>query len=165
MLILLMCWSSILFIFMKHPLSLGLILLIQTFLIALISGLMSQTFWFSYILFLVMIGGMLVLFMYMNSIASNEKFKFSMNLMIMTISMISLTILISNFESFFFNLNIHISEIFQQFNKMNYYKNFNKYMNYPLNMIIYMIILYLFITLIMTTKLTMIGQGPLRQNN
>nr|AIW06267.1 NADH dehydrogenase subunit 6 [Ephemerella sp. MT-2014] len=66
-----------LFMFMTHPLAMGLVLLIQTCLIALLTGSLSPTFWFSYILFLVFLGGMLVLFIYMTSLASNEMFTLS----------------------------------------------------------------------------------------
>nr|WMV00463.1 NADH dehydrogenase subunit 6 [Rhodopsalta microdora] len=71
------------FIFMKHPLSMGLILLIQTMLSCLICSFYLSCHLFSYILFLIFIGGMLILFMYMSSIASNEKFLFSMKLMML----------------------------------------------------------------------------------
>nr|QAX91165.1 NADH dehydrogenase subunit 6 [Schedorhinotermes longirostris] len=66
--------TSMMFTQTKHPMAMGLILLIQTILMCLISGTMFKSFWFSYILFMIMIGGMLVLFMYMTSIASNEMF-------------------------------------------------------------------------------------------
>nr|YP_010175364.1 NADH dehydrogenase subunit 6 [Cincticostella fusca]QSL98504.1 NADH dehydrogenase subunit 6 [Cincticostella fusca] len=77
LLILMILNVSGLFIFMTHPLAMGLILLVQTCLVALLTGSLSPTFWFSYILFLVFLGGMLVLFIYMTSLASNEMFSLS----------------------------------------------------------------------------------------
>nr|YP_009918064.1 NADH dehydrogenase subunit 6 [Ephemerella sp. Yunnan-2018]QLP88966.1 NADH dehydrogenase subunit 6 [Ephemerella sp. Yunnan-2018] len=68
---------SSLFLFMTHPLAMGLILLIQTCLVALFTGSLTSLFWFGYILFLVFLGGMLVLFIYMTSLASNEMFSLS----------------------------------------------------------------------------------------
>nr|YP_009642129.1 NADH dehydrogenase subunit 6 [Austruca lactea]QBZ78062.1 NADH dehydrogenase subunit 6 [Austruca lactea]QFG40126.1 NADH dehydrogenase subunit 6 [Austruca lactea] len=65
---------SALFTQLSHPLAMGLVLLIQTLLIALTLGISSFSFWFSYILFLIFLGGMLVLFIYVASIASNEAF-------------------------------------------------------------------------------------------
>uniref|UniRef100_UPI0030E1A0A4 NADH dehydrogenase subunit 6 n=1 Tax=Tubuca alcocki TaxID=2083288 RepID=UPI0030E1A0A4 len=65
---------SILFTQLSHPLAMGLVLLIQTLLISISLGLSSFSFWFSYILFLIFLGGMLVLFIYVASIASNEAF-------------------------------------------------------------------------------------------
>nr|YP_009115134.1 NADH dehydrogenase subunit 6 [Termes hospes]AIZ68320.1 NADH dehydrogenase subunit 6 [Termes hospes] len=58
--------TSLMFTQMKHPMAMGLMLLMQTTLVCLISGTMYSSFWFSYILFMIMIGGMLVLFMYNN---------------------------------------------------------------------------------------------------
>nr|BDL61437.1 NADH dehydrogenase subunit 6 [Ilyoplax pusilla] len=65
---------SILFTTLNHPLAMGLTLLTQTILIALTVGMANFSFWFSYILFLVFLGGMLVLFIYVASLASNEPF-------------------------------------------------------------------------------------------
>nr|YP_007317580.1 NADH dehydrogenase subunit 6 [Ilyoplax deschampsi]AEH05078.1 NADH dehydrogenase subunit 6 [Ilyoplax deschampsi] len=65
---------SILFVNLSHPLAMGLMLLIQTVLVALTVGISNFSFWFSYILFLVFLGGMLVLFIYVASLASNEIF-------------------------------------------------------------------------------------------
>jgi NADH-ubiquinone oxidoreductase chain 6 len=48
------------FIQIKHPLAIGIILLIQTIITCLIRGLINKRFWFQYILFIVFVGGMLV---------------------------------------------------------------------------------------------------------
>nr|QCO91569.1 NADH dehydrogenase subunit 6 [Homarus gammarus] len=69
--------TSLLFTRLIHPLSMGLTLLIQTVMISLAAGLNNNSFWFSYILFLIFLGAMLVLFIYVASLASNEPFKFS----------------------------------------------------------------------------------------
>nr|QGT77359.1 NADH dehydrogenase subunit 6 [Neilupotamon sinense] len=66
--------SSLLFTRMIHPLAMGLNLLIQTILISISAGLTTYSFWFSYTLFLIFLGGMLVLFIYVASLASNEFF-------------------------------------------------------------------------------------------
>nr|UOU85107.1 NADH dehydrogenase subunit 6 [Nigrobaetis niger] len=68
---------SLVFMVLTHPISMGLMLILQTLLIGLITGLTNNYFWFSYILFLVFLGGVLVLFVYMTSLASNEKFEFN----------------------------------------------------------------------------------------
>lgn len=157
---------SIIFLFIKHPLSLGFILLVQTILIALSTGLINYNFWFSYILFLIIIGGILILFIYITRIASNEKFKYSRNLIMIFIFIFILLISLNMIrESFLINLNINISEIPQQFNLLNFNKNFNKYLYFPSNKITYIIIIFLFITLIVTNKLTSFNIGPLRQRN
>nr|WMV00360.1 NADH dehydrogenase subunit 6 [Maoricicada mangu] len=86
----LMIIFSINFIFMKHPLSMGMILLMQTMFSCMICSFYLSCYLFSYILFLIFIGGMLILFMYMSSIASNEKFFFSTKLMMLNLLSMSL---------------------------------------------------------------------------
>nr|AEP27662.1 NADH dehydrogenase subunit 6 [Doydirhynchus austriacus] len=154
---------SIMFLFLNHPLSFGLILLIQTTLISLITGNMNYNYWFSYILFLIMIGGMLILFIYMTSIASNEKFKFSIKLFYLFMIMLILTstlIFTDNFFMNFLNLNYNLTE---SSSLMLNQLSMSKYTNYPTNMIYFMMIIYLFITLIVIVKITEIKFGPLRQ--
>nr|YP_009935567.1 NADH dehydrogenase subunit 6 [Omosita colon]QNS37172.1 NADH dehydrogenase subunit 6 [Omosita colon]QVG61296.1 NADH dehydrogenase subunit 6 [Omosita colon] len=162
--LILMSWSmSFIFLFLNHPLSFGFILLMQTIAISLISGFMNYNYWFSYILFLVMIGGMLILFIYMTSIASNEKFKFSFKLFISLISMILIMIIIMMIDQYFFN-NLNINNDMYNFN-MNINNTFslNKFMNYPNYSMLFMIFIYLYITLIAVTKISNINKGPLRQ--
>lgn len=66
--------SAIIFINLSHPVGLGLTLILHTLLIRGVTGLASGNFWFSYVLFLVFLGGVLVLFIYITRLASNEKF-------------------------------------------------------------------------------------------
>nr|YP_010728421.1 NADH dehydrogenase subunit 6 [Stictochironomus akizukii]WEF49649.1 NADH dehydrogenase subunit 6 [Stictochironomus akizukii] len=155
---------------MTHPLSMGLTLMIQTLLIVILSGLLSKTFWFSYSLFLIFLGGMLILFMYMTSIASNEEFKFKINmkmtiLMIMYFTMTIMFLYLLNDKLLFFNKisNLETSEIF--FYKTLIIENnlmLNKMYNFPMNMITIMLVNYLFLTLIAVVKITNIFEGPLR---
>nr|AML25916.1 NADH dehydrogenase subunit 6 [Staphylinidae sp. BMNH 1274216] len=151
---------SLIMLLMNHPLSMGMILLMQTILISLITGLLNMNFWYSYILFLIMIGGMLILFIYMTSIASNEKFKFS--------PMISLTLMITMFTSiltlfmnYFYWINFNTEMLSST---MLFSISLNKFINNPSNFILFMIIIYLLITLIAVVKITNIKHGPLRQN-
>nr|APX39600.1 NADH dehydrogenase subunit 6 [Hydrothassa glabra] len=159
-------WSlSIILMFLNHPLSLGLILLLQTILISLLTGIMSLNFWFSYILFLIMIGGMLILFIYMTSIASNEKFKFSYKLFMLIMLMMYIIIMLLFIDQFYFNFKMNIIDTINQNNNMDFKLSINKYMSYPQNLIMFTIILYLLITLIMVVKITDLHYGPLRQKS
>nr|YP_003331013.1 NADH dehydrogenase subunit 6 [Adelium sp. NCS-2009]ACM45073.1 NADH dehydrogenase subunit 6 [Adelium sp. NCS-2009] len=151
---------SSIFIFMNHPLSMGLILLIQTTLISLITGNLNYNFWFSYILFLVMVGGMLILFMYMTSIASNEKFKMNMKV-ICTIILPMITIVY--LENFVTETSMINNDM--QMNNTNNLVNLsmNKFINYPLNMILVFMMIYLLLALVATVKISSLKNGPLRQ--
>nr|YP_010895220.1 NADH dehydrogenase subunit 6 [Ornidia obesa]WJW73759.1 NADH dehydrogenase subunit 6 [Ornidia obesa] len=161
---------SFIFLQMNHPLSMGLMLLIQTILIALITGLMTKTFWFSYILFLIFVGGMLILFIYVTSLASNEMFSFSMKTMIIAMMMMMMMILYFIFiDKMNFMYNSMNNEMISLTNLNSYIKentlNLNKLYNYPNNMITIMLINYLLITLIATVKITKLFYGPLRSMN
>nr|QYK19508.1 NADH dehydrogenase subunit 6 [Episcapha opaca] len=154
---------SMTFLFLSHPLSLGLILLIQTILISMISGMLYVNYWYSYILFLIMVGGMLIMFLYMTSIASNEKFKPSNLLIFMLLIMLMITFFMTKMDMFFFNSLTQNSMLLLQNNKIMYILNILKYMNLPMMMVTLMIISYLFITLIAVVKIININYGPLRQ--
>nr|ASN66025.1 NADH dehydrogenase subunit 6 [Cicindela campestris] len=158
------------FMFMNHPMSMGLVLLIQTILISIMSGMMSYTFWFSYIVFLVMLGGMLVLFIYMTSLASNEMFQFSSKIMLFMFMMITLTsmMLIVFPDNQMIISMIKNSNSLEMINSMSFMNNenlitLNKIYNSPNNLITILLINYLLITLIAVVKITSINIGPLRQ--
>nr|YP_009420012.1 NADH dehydrogenase subunit 6 [Manticora tibialis]ASN65999.1 NADH dehydrogenase subunit 6 [Manticora tibialis] len=157
------------FMFMNHPMSMGLILLIQTILISSLSGMLSFSFWFSYILFLIMIGGMLVLFMYMTSLASNEMFNLSIKLMIMAMTMSIIMISMLLIMDYMINIPLFKNiDFIELINQMNLLKNeniqtLNKIYNIPNNLITLILINYLFLTLIAVVKITDVKNGPLRQ--
>nr|YP_010587285.1 NADH dehydrogenase subunit 6 [Allobaccha apicalis]WAB45765.1 NADH dehydrogenase subunit 6 [Allobaccha apicalis] len=158
------------FLQMNHPLSMGLMLLIQTLMICLISGLMTKTFWFSYILFLIFVGGMLVLFIYVTSLASNEMFSFStkmISILIINLTISLLLILFMDKMIFMFNsLNIEMNSILNLNNFISENTlNLNKLYNYPTNMITILLINYLLITLIAVVKITKLFYGPIRSMN
>nr|YP_010693136.1 NADH dehydrogenase subunit 6 [Zeugodacus atrifacies]WCB98343.1 NADH dehydrogenase subunit 6 [Zeugodacus atrifacies] len=162
--------SSFIFIQMNHPLAMGLMLLIQTLQICLLTGLMAKSFWFSYILFLIFLGGMLVLFIYVTSLASNEMFSLSMKLTTTSIMIMSLLVLIyifmdkSSTTSFIQNLEM------QPYHQMNILMpenalSLNKLYNFPTNLITILLMNYLLITLIAVVKITKLFYGPLRPMN
>nr|YP_010866017.1 NADH dehydrogenase subunit 6 [Cerapanorpa brevicornis]WGT92302.1 NADH dehydrogenase subunit 6 [Cerapanorpa brevicornis] len=162
---------SFIFTQMSHPLAMGLILLTQTLLICMISGLLTKTFWFSYILFLVFLGGMLILFIYMTSLASNEMFTFSFKLTFMMIFMIMILItmfFIIDQNLWLFNFMNFDMEIMNKMSFLNMNENslnLTKLYNFPTSFITIMLINYLFLTLIVIVKITNIFYGPLRQKN
>uniref|UniRef100_A0AAU6QFN0 NADH-ubiquinone oxidoreductase chain 6 n=1 Tax=Nepsalus decorillus TaxID=2950594 RepID=A0AAU6QFN0_9NEOP len=156
---------SLNFIQIKHPLAMGLTLLIQTIIISLTCGLYTYSYWFAYILFLIMLGGMLVLFIYVTSLASNELFSFSILNFTLSILILSITLviilfmdktilLLNNIEMMKFNMNNLFSE-----NELS----LNKLYNNPTMNITLMMMNYLLLTLIVIVKIVNINYGPLRQ--
>nr|YP_010883356.1 NADH dehydrogenase subunit 6 [Rhingia formosana]WIF29682.1 NADH dehydrogenase subunit 6 [Rhingia formosana] len=158
---------SFMFMQMNHPLSMGMMLLIQTVMICCISGLMTKSFWFSYILFLIFIGGMLVLFIYVTSLASNEMFSFSMKMsVLMLFNLFILIFIIFFMDKMILMFNSMNNEMISIININSYIKenslSLNKLYNYPTNLITILLINYLLITLIATVKITKLFNGPLR---
>nr|UFP05419.1 NADH dehydrogenase subunit 6 [Sucra jujuba] len=162
---------SIMMIFLYHPLSIGLMILFQTLLMCLLSSMLIKTYWFSYILFLTFLGGLLVLFIYVSSIASNEMFNLSFNMKLMMMTSLMLIIMMQiysyNFENLnWMNLSNNISEnnnmmnisFFNNENKIN----LNKLYNNQTYLIMMMLVIYLFISLVAVVKITNIHYGPLR---
>nr|AYR05121.1 NADH dehydrogenase subunit 6 [Coleoptera sp. ACP-2013] len=151
---------SMMFFLLNHPMSMGMILLIQTIVVCLITGLLNMNFWFSYMLFLIMIGGMLVLFIYMVSIASNEVFNYSFKIIIPFILLsIFLIVFINNS---YLSMNNFLMSNFS--NNLYSFSMMTKYFNFPSINLILLLINYLFITLIAAVSITNIEFGPLRQN-
>nr|UNI92566.1 NADH dehydrogenase subunit 6 [Euplax sp.] len=153
---------SILFMNLSHPLSMGLILLTQTILISITVGLSSYSFWFSYILFLIFLGGMLVLFIYVSSLAPNEIF-FSMDLFIMFFILMS----------FFTLISLIYDPIISSFNHMslplstlNYLTStpltINWIYNSPSMIFTIYVVSYLLLVLIIIVKIINLFKGPLR---
>nr|AND96755.1 NADH deshydrogenase subunit 6 [Onthophagus longimanus] len=158
LMLMLMTLFSMLIMWIKHPLSMGIILLIQTINLSMYMGYLNLNYWYSYILFLIMIGGMLVLFIYMTSVASNEKFSPSIKLLFYFLSMILIfMILLPMMDPFYLNLNNNFIELNEIINM-----SLNKYYNLPNSIIMYMLILYLLISLLAIVKITSFKKGSLR---
>uniref|UniRef100_UPI0030032980 NADH dehydrogenase subunit 6 n=1 Tax=Parotis pomonalis TaxID=1557996 RepID=UPI0030032980 len=169
---LLIIMFSFFLLFMSHPLSMGLMILIQTMLTCLISGIMLPSYWFSYILFLTFLGGLLVLFIYVSSIASNEMFSISFNMKMSFFFLIMLIFMLSYISMYnlnWLNFNSNNMEMNNLFNTFLFFNNENKInlsklYNNQTFLIMMMMIIYLFIALIAMVKITNIFYGPLRSS-
>nr|YP_010177577.1 NADH dehydrogenase subunit 6 [Aporia largeteaui]QST15302.1 NADH dehydrogenase subunit 6 [Aporia largeteaui] len=167
-----MIFLSLIMFFINHPLMMGLLILSQTMMLSLLMGMYINTYWFSYILFLIFLGGLLVLFIYVSSIASNEmiKFltKFKLNLILLTMMMMMIFFTIIKYKNIIFidyynNEMNNFNQYFLFFNESKI--NLSKLYDKQTFMLITMIIIYLFITLIAVIKITNIFFGPLRSFN
>nr|YP_010500043.1 NADH dehydrogenase subunit 6 [Cryptocephalus dimidiatipennis]UWV18207.1 NADH dehydrogenase subunit 6 [Cryptocephalus dimidiatipennis] len=163
-LIMLILITSFLSCWLKHPLTLGLMLLMHTILIAILTGMMMLNFWSSYIIFLIMIGGMLILFIYMTSVASNEKFKFSYKFLVSTLFLMILPNSVFFVDKFLLSNKLKMIETFSSANKINTELFLNKFINFPNNMIYLMMIVYLLITLIAIVKISMKTKSTFRMS-
>nr|YP_010248704.1 NADH dehydrogenase subunit 6 [Hydropsyche fryeri]QTT57962.1 NADH dehydrogenase subunit 6 [Hydropsyche fryeri] len=156
----LMITFTMLLYFIKNPLNMGLMILIQSLIICILMTFFLNFFWLSYILYLIMLGGILILFMYMCSIASNKIILFNINLMMLLVFIFMILILsLSNIKWMSMNL--------MEMDKMNNFFsnemiNMSKMYNNMSFKISIMLIIYLFLLLFMVTMLTNSNKGPLR---
>nr|QDA21685.1 NADH dehydrogenase subunit 6 [Orthetrum sabina] len=155
--------NMLLFSSMTHPMSMGITLLTQTIMMCIMMGMMSYSSWFSYILFLVFLGGMLILFIYMTSIASNEMFNPPMyNVAAIIIMMMLFMMMFMLSDPFMIVLptteSFHIMDHSLKMIMTPLYSN-------PMSLITIFMVLYLFLTLIVIVALTKFNKGPLRPMN
>nr|AEP27506.1 NADH dehydrogenase subunit 6 [Barynotus obscurus] len=163
--LIIMSWTlSTIFVFLSHPLSFGFVLLIQTIIISITSGILNFDYWFFMHLFLIMIGGMLILFIYMTSIASNEKFKFSYTMFVSLYFYINYFYFSFFSDNFFSMMDMTNDDLLNQ-SSDNINLSMSKFMNPPSNAVMVMLMIYLLMTLVAIVKITQSNSGPLRQSN
>nr|YP_010535243.1 NADH dehydrogenase subunit 6 [Megacopta caliginosa]UYA97678.1 NADH dehydrogenase subunit 6 [Megacopta caliginosa]UYA97691.1 NADH dehydrogenase subunit 6 [Megacopta caliginosa] len=142
---------AMLMMFMKHPLSMGFLLILQTLIVAMITGMLMKSFLLSYIIMIIMLSGALVLFIYMASVASNEKFQTSMKMFMM----LMLTMLISYTMTSQISWMSSYSELMETKSLSKLFNNTSMYMTI-------MMMLYLLFTMIVASNIASIHEGPLR---
>nr|YP_009654755.1 NADH dehydrogenase subunit 6 [Caystrus obscurus]QCI09310.1 NADH dehydrogenase subunit 6 [Caystrus obscurus] len=147
---------SISLLTLNHPLSMGLILILQTIIISIIMGYMLKSFLFSYIIIIIMLSGALVLFIYMASVASNEKFNWS-NKMIVMLLITSMCMIIIMYK---YNNNWLINN-----SKVSDSINLIKLFNLMSAKVTLLMIIYLLLTMIVVSNIAKTNKGPLRMNS
>nr|AQP27115.1 NADH dehydrogenase subunit 6 [Anoplotermes group sp. AD TB-2017] len=151
--------TSLMFTQMKHPLAMGMMLLMQTTMVCIISGTMYKSFWFSYILFMIMVGGMLVLFMYMTSLASNEMFSLS-NKMLMTTTLMPMIIYYTPAVTNNKEMNTHEAMMESEITTTT-----TAMFNQMMGTMTTLLVLYMLMTLIVVVNIINVSKGPLRHMN
>nr|YP_001974538.1 NADH dehydrogenase subunit 6 [Metaperipatus inae]ABQ95569.1 NADH dehydrogenase subunit 6 [Metaperipatus inae] len=158
----LMLYLGALFLSQAHPLMMSIMIIMQTIIVCLIIGTQYMDFWYSYILFLIFIGGLLVLFIYISSLAENETFSFKKSWYMKYIGM----------SFIFLFLYFYVYILLKLYNKdsnmfLMVIKGLNVYQSYiyseNLIKIILFLTLYLLFCLIVVTSICQIIKGPLRQ--
>ena len=110
---------------------------------------------------------MLVLFIYVTSLASNEIFNFSIRLLsfrIINFIIIYLLIYCIDKNLLISYLNNHETDYLNRIKNLLIENSLilNKLYRFPINLITIILIIYLFLTLIAVVKITNIFEGPLR---
>nr|UGK73279.1 NADH dehydrogenase subunit 6 [Cicadellidae sp. 'Neodcortus squaras'] len=139
---------------MKTPMSMGAMLMMQTFLSTMFLAKIMGYSWVPMTMFIMLIGGLMILFMYMSSIASNEKFKMSI-LMVIVPLLITLTM-----------VEEMTIEMQNEMNLNNLIMNEQKSMNFIFMNKYFMITVFIFMMLLLTmisvVFIMKIHKGPLR---
>nr|YP_009711659.1 NADH dehydrogenase subunit 6 [Abrus expansivus]QGA47527.1 NADH dehydrogenase subunit 6 [Abrus expansivus] len=147
--------SSLIFM-IKTPMSLGILLLIQTSLSTILVAKIMDSSWMALIIFLMLIGGLMILFMYMSSISSNEKFS-------PKIMMAMLLLMVLNpMEELYSESQIND---LMKFNMSMDTISLTKIYNKKTIMITIMMFMYMLLAMIVVTKIVKIYKGPLRSRN
>nr|QXT44541.1 NADH dehydrogenase subunit 6 [Patawatermes nigripunctatus] len=152
--------TGLMFTQMKHPLAMGMMLLMQTTMVCIISGTMYSSFWFSYILFMIMVGGMLVLFMYMTSLASNEMFSPSNKMLMMTTLMMPVLVYIMPTVTNNKEMNTHNTMMESEITTTT-----TVMYNQMMGTMTTLLVLYMLMTLIVVVNIINVSKGPLRHMN
>nr|UYA97665.1 NADH dehydrogenase subunit 6 [Megacopta bituminata] len=137
--------------FMKHPLSMGFLLIMQTLVVAVITGMIMKSFLLSYVIMIIMLSGALVLFIYMASVASNEKFQTSMKMFMLFMFTYVISYLLTNKVSLImiYNNLMEVKSLSKLFNNLSMYMTI-------------MMMLYLLFTMITVSNIANTNEGPLR---
>uniref|UniRef100_A0AAU7YRK2 NADH-ubiquinone oxidoreductase chain 6 n=1 Tax=Rhopalus latus TaxID=238591 RepID=A0AAU7YRK2_9HEMI len=157
MLFILMMTMAFIFMWLKHPISMGITIIMQTLTICMITGLILGTFWFSYLIMITMLSGMLVLFIYMASVASNEKFFTSMKLIMFSMLMIMMSTIMEINETYLNNefLKMQTSIPMELISLTTMF-------NMKMKFITMSMVMFLFFTMFTVSLIVNISEGPLR---
>jgi len=129
--------------------------MLTNFYICIMLGNLLTNFWFSYILFLVFIGGILILFTYIISLINFKKNYFNKNLLWFIIFLLIIMFFFIQNITKLYKINYFI---FKDYNLINWFKIFT----FSLNILNIFIINFLFFILIITINFTKNFFGPLR---
>nr|QIE13313.1 NADH dehydrogenase subunit 6 [Pachyneuron aphidis] len=154
-----------------HPMNFILNLFIYSIIISLNLSISNSSHWFSYITFLVMIGGMMVIFMYFISFVSNMKFNFNYKILykfIMKFILIIVLLFMLLFKINYFMMYNNYNEIYNMnyLFKVNYLENKINYIYLSFkNLPTMMSIIYLLLCLSFIVKMILYKKLTLRKIN
>lgn len=149
-----------------HPITLIILLLFYTSMTCLIISIWKDNFIFSIIIFLIIIRGLLIIFLYFSSLISNEQFKFSIKFFPITIIILNIIIII--YLSPLFLSNLCSSSQPPETKNLSYinqplFYNVTKIYLYPYNNLTIICILFLLISLFLIIKICSIKSSSLRK--
>lgn len=139
----------------RHPVIIIVLIISQTIILCITVWFFIKTRWFSYILFLIFLGGLIVLFIYITSLASNELIR----LKIITLPN---SIFIPIILVFFIIINVDFQEFKESGTRFLITKTFNFLYRWNNCILLTTSILYLFLTLVIVVKISNKFEAPLK---
>lgn len=148
-----------------HPIYLLILIIIYRGIICFLMSSWSHNFIYSIILFLIIIRGILIIFLYFSRLISNDQTKFTINLPLILrffLNTIILLFIIKYFNYPIYNFNETLTSL--QINN-NTFNNIMHIFSYPFRNITIICILYLLVTLFTIIKICSIKTSTLRKLN
>nr|AXI98802.1 NADH dehydrogenase subunit 6 [Pseudoniphargus sp. 6-Morocco A] len=151
---------SFMFLLETPPLFLSMVIILQTIILALIISLFTMSSWFSFMLLMIYLSGMMIIFIYVSSMASNEMFHpksrlfpllLSLMLVFMALFLINDAPLPSD------SINILDLSLIQ-----NTTIKISKMYSKSLSAMTILLIIYLLLAMIMVTNNSSFSEGPMR---
>lgn len=165
-LILLFIISHIIINIQPHPINIILLILLYTIFICLLISLWQSNPMYSILLFLIIISGLLIIFLYFSSLITNVQNKFSINFFILINFIANLIIfLYLRFTNFILKSIpfYHYLEIQFISTQNNIFKNLFIIYSYPFNNFTFLCIFFLLIAIFIIIKLCVIKTSSLRK--
>nr|DAC76906.1 TPA_asm: NADH dehydrogenase subunit 6 [Pseudomyrmex elongatus] len=150
-----------------HPTHLIVILIIYSIFISLNLSMLKKSFMYSIMLFLIMISGILIIFLYFSSLISNEKIYMLNHKKLMFMIMISVMIMLHTFK---FNKHMQPMNNSNEFKSLMTYQN-NLFSNlewiylYPFNSLSILCMMFLLLSMFTIIKIISSKSHPLRKIN
>nr|QQQ88877.1 NADH dehydrogenase subunit 6 [Hyalella kochi] len=147
--------SAFMFTQISSPLGLGGVVLIFSFFISLSMSVICVTPWFSLLLFMLFLSGMMIIFIYVCSLASNESHFYLFSLVYLMV-LLGVSML---FSAEIDTLAMASSDLwFETEGSSLMYKVYS----FSVYLFSVMLIIYLLITLIVVVKISVISESPVR---
>nr|UOF70433.1 NADH dehydrogenase subunit 6 [Tropostreptus hamatus] len=147
---LLMMTITILFPFMFHPMMMGITIIILALTISIFMWMTLNYSWLAYILFLIFLGALLVLFVYISTLAPNEKF------LKMSYYPLLILVVMGIFPPSYTTKDISMT-------KTDFLPPM-KIFSMSLSLMTLFMAIYLLLTLLIVSKITLFKEGPLRMS-
>lgn len=153
----------------NHPIIIIIILLIYRSLICLNISIWKLNYILSIFLFLIIIRGLLIIFLYFSRLISNEQFKIKINFYLIILFLINITfsyylIKFKPLNLFIYKYKFHENSPIININKLNFNNILNLY-EYPINNLTILSIFYLLFSLFCIIKICSIKSISLRKIN